>query len=291
MLEKKDQLEIKTSTGYSRIFNLEMAKDRFLFINQEITPYLPANQSSSLGKFLPVSMQSKGFEVRTFMPKFGTVNERRNQLHEVIRLSGINININDNDHPLIIKVASLQPSRIQVYFIDNDDYFQKADSDIDAAGTNRTDNDERAIFFARGTLETAKKLKWDPKFIHCSGWITSLVPLYIKKLYHDEISFKNSKIIYSILPSKGMASIDPKIFDKLKAEGIQQKDLKKYAALQQDINLFHKMAIDFSNAVIINDPDVDTDLLDYITESNKPVLLAKDMEQDADKYLSFYNSI
>ena len=268
-----------------------MAKDRILFINQEITPYLSASPVSNLGKFLPVSMQEKGFEVRTFMPKFGAVNERRNQLHEVIRLSGININIDDNDHPLVIKVASLQPSRIQVYFIDNDDYFLKLESDTDPSGANREDNDERAIFFARGTMETAKKLRWEPKFIHVAGWITSLLPLYIKRLYNDDVSFKNSKVVYSIQPAKGMTALDPEIFTKLKAEGISQRDLKKYMSEHLDANLLHKIGIDFSHAVIVNDPDIDEGLLEYVNASGKPVMMAQDMELDAQKYLDFYNSI
>lgn len=268
-----------------------MAKERILFINQEITPYISANPVSSLGKFLPVSMQDKGFEVRTFMPKFGAVNERRNQLHEVIRLSGVNINIDDNDHPLVIKVASLQPSRIQVYFIDNDDYFQKLETDEDASGTNREDNDERAIFFSRGTMETAKKLRWDPKIIHCSGWITSLIPMYIKRLYSDDLSFKNSKIVYAIQPAKNMAPIDPKIVAKLKAEGFSQRDLKKYTSDKTDVNTLHKIGVDFAHAVIINDPEIDPDLMKYIEETGKPILMAKDMELDADKYLNFYNSL
>ena len=268
-----------------------MAKDRILFINQEITPYISANPVSSLGKFLPVSMQEKGFEVRTFMPKFGAVNERRNQLHEVIRLSGINININDNDHPLVIKVASLQPSRIQVYFIDNDDFFQKLASDADASGTNREDNDERAIFFSRGTMETAKKLRWDPKIIHCSGWITALIPMYIKRLYGDDLSFKGSKIVYAIQPAKDMAPIDPKIITKLKAEGVSQRDLKKYTTETPDVNLLHKMGVDYAHGVIINDPDIDPGLMEYINASGKPVLMAQDMALDADKYLDFYNSL
>lgn len=270
---------------------LSMAKERILFINQEITPYLSASPASSLGKFLPVSMQENGFEVRTFMPKFGSVNERRNQLHEVIRLSGININIDDNDHPLVIKVASLQPSRIQVYFIDNDDYFQKLDSDSDPSGANRPDNDERAIFFARGTMETAKKLRWDPKVIHCAGWICSLLPLYIRKLYGDDPSFKNSKIVYTIQPVSSPAPLDPKFFTKLKAEGVAQKDLKKYASEELDFNLLHKLGVDYANAVIINDPEISPELLKYIQDSGKPLLMAQDMELDANKYLDFYNSL
>ena len=268
-----------------------MAKDRILFINQEITPYITANPISSLGKFLPVSMQDKGFEVRTFMPKFGAVNERRNQLHEVIRLSGININIDDNDHPLVIKVASLQPARIQVYFIDNDDYFQKLDTDVNPSGTNREDNDERAIFFSRGTMETAKKLRWEPKIIHASGWISSLIPLYVKRLYSDDLSFKNSKVVYSIQPANDMAPIDPKFFAKLKVEGISQRDLKKYASDTLDKNLLHKIGVDFAHAIIVNDPEIDAALLEYIQASGKPVLMAQDMALDADKYLEFYNSL
>lgn len=165
----------------------------------------------------------------------------------MIRLSGVNIVIDDNDHPLIIKVASLQPSRIQVYFIDNDDYFQKLDDDSDAVGSNRTDNDERAIFFARGTMETAKKLSWDPKILQCSGWISALVPIYLKRMYGDELSFKGTKVVYSVLPGKLEAPVDERLFTKLKSDGISSRDLKKFAGLPFDTNLLHRMAIDFSH--------------------------------------------
>ena len=268
-----------------------MTNKRILFINQEITPYLPANPISSLGKNLPVAMQSKGFEVRTFMPKFGNVNERRNQLHEVIRLSGMNIIIDDNDHPLIIKVASLQPSRIQVYFIDNDDYFQKLNSDVDAVGSNRADNDERAIFFARGSMESAKKLRWDPKIIHCSGWISALVPIYLKRMYGDDPSFKGTKLVYSILPGKISTPIDERFLAKLKADGFSARDIKKFQSLPLDTNLFHRMAVDFSHAVIINDPDADPELVEYIKASGKPYMLPENLEKGMDAYAEFYNSL
>lgn len=236
-------------------------------------------------------MQDHGCEVRIFMPKFGAVNERRNQLHEVIRLSGMNISISDNDHPLIIKVASLQPSRIQVYFIDSDDYFQKLDSDEDAAGSNRPDNDERAIFFTRGTLETAKKLKWDPKIINCSGWITALIPLYLKRLYPDDPSFKGAKVVYTVLPGEISAPVDENILSKIKADGIQQRDVKKFASMPKDTDLFHKMAIDFSHAVILADPDVNPDLLEYIKESGKPFITADKLEAGPDAYAEFFQSL
>lgn len=268
-----------------------MTKKRILLISQEIAPYIPANPLSSLGKDIATSLQDHGCEVRIFMPKFGAVNERRNQLHEVIRLSGMNIPISDNDHPLIIKVASLQPSRIQVYFIDSDDYFQKNDDDSDAAGSNRTDNDERAIFFTRGTLETAKKLKWDPKVINCSGWISSLVPLYLKRLYPDDPSFKGAKVVYTIQPETLPAEIDPNFLNKLKTDGILQKDLKKFSTLPLDGNLLHKMAIDYSHAVIVADPDASPELLQYITESGKPFITADKLQNGADDYNEFLQSL
>ena len=268
-----------------------MTKKRILFISQEVAPYIPANPLSSLGKNIATSMQDHGCEVRIFMPKFGTVNERRNQLHEVIRLSGMNIAISDNDHPLIIKVASLQPSRIQVYFIDSDDYFQKLDSDEDASGSNRTDNDERAIFFTRGTLETAKKLKWDPKIINCSGWITALVPMYLKRLYPDDPSFKGAKMVYTVLPGKITAPVDENILTKIKADGIPQRDLKKFATVAKDTDLFHRMAIDFSHAVIVADPDVNPELMEYIKESGKPFITADKLEAGPDAYAEFFQSL
>ena len=143
---------------------------RILFVTQEIYPYLDIETPIRLrNRQLPEFFQSQGFETRTFMPKFGEINERRNQLHEVIRLSGINLIISDADHPLLIKVASIQSARIQIYFIDNDVYFHRRKGVVDANGKEYKDNDERCIFFARGTLETMKKLRWTPDVIYCSG--------------------------------------------------------------------------------------------------------------------------
>lgn len=268
-----------------------MTNKRLLFISQEIAPYIPANPLSSIGKNLPVKMQEKGFEVRTFMPKFGTVNERRNQLHEVIRLSGINIMINDNDHPLIIKVASLQPARIQVYFIDNEDFFQKLASDVDASGSNREDNDERAIFFARGALETAKKLRWDPKIVNCSGWISSLVPLYLNKFYTDDISFKSSMPVYVITPGLTPGKVDPDIFHKLKEDGFSDEDLKEIESIPLDENFFHKVGIINSKGVIVSDAEINKDLMDFIKERNLPLLVVEGPEVNPEIYGEFYNSL
>ncbi|MCW8940509.1 MAG: glycogen/starch synthase, partial [Flavobacteriales bacterium] len=161
-----------------------MKKKKVLFISQEISPYLEESELANIGRHLPQGIQEKGKEIRTFMPKFGCINERRNQLHEVIRLSGMNLIIDDNDHPLIIKVGSIQQARLQVYFIDSEDFFdRKAMLHDTKSGKLFEDNDERAIFFARGVLETVKKLGWVPDIVHCHGWMTSLVPLYIKTSY------------------------------------------------------------------------------------------------------------
>src|SRR5512138_2382390 len=175
-----------------------MKSSRVLFVSTEITPYLPENDISILCRFLPQGIQEKGKEIRTFMPRYGSINERRNQLHEVIRLSGMNLIIDNNDHPLIIKVASIQQARMQIYFIDNEDYFQRKATLYDKNGKFFEDNDERAIFFARGVLETVKKLGWAPDIIHCHGWFTSFVPLYVKKSYRDNPLFADTKVVMSI---------------------------------------------------------------------------------------------
>ncbi|MGL5619651.1 MAG: glycogen/starch synthase, partial [Tannerellaceae bacterium] len=175
-----------------------MDAKRILFITQEITPYLPETEISGISRNLPQGIQERGREIRTFMPKYGTINERRNQLHEVIRLSGMNLIIDDTDHPLIIKVASIQAARMQVYFIDNEDFFQRKHTIADENGVEFDDNDERSIFFVRGVLETVKKLRWIPDMIHCHGWMSALTPLYIKKAYADDPFYSNTKVVYSV---------------------------------------------------------------------------------------------
>ena len=168
-----------------------MEKPKILFVSQEIYPYTRESSMARMSRYLPQSTQESGREIRTFMPRYGIINERRNQLHEVIRLSGINMIINDADHPLIIKVASIQAARMQIYFIDNEEFFHKKNMFQDKSGKYYENNDEKCIFFARGVLETVKKLGWTPDIIYCSGWCTSLVPLYAKLLYKDSPIFTN----------------------------------------------------------------------------------------------------
>lgn len=267
-----------------------MAKQRLLLVTHKIYPYLPVDEPT-LGKTFPQKIASRGYEVRTFMPKFGLVNERRNQLHEVIRLSGINIPINNNDHPLVIKVASIQPSRIQVYFIDNDDYFTKSPDDEDELGSNRKDNDERAIYFAHGTADTVKKLLWDPAVVHVSGWISALLPLYLKKKFARESTYLNSKIIYSVLPGEITGGVDKEIFRKLKEEGFDPETIDLYESLPLDTNLFHIIAIDHSDAVIFHKPDPPKVLLERAQKRGIPVLLHEELDETAQSISDFYKRL
>lgn len=205
-----------------------MSKKRILYISQEITPYLPETEIANIGRNLPQGIQEKGREIRTFMPKFGCINERRNQLHEVIRLSGMNLIIDDNDHPLIIKVASIQPARMQVYFIDNEDYFQRKAILKDKDNKFFADNDERAIFFCRGVLETVKKLGWAPDLIHCHGWMTSLIPLYLKTSYKDEPLFENAKVVTSVYDDCFDGSLDKNFAQKAMMDGVDEKAINSF---------------------------------------------------------------
>lgn len=269
-----------------------MTLDKALFISQEITPYLPNTTMSAFGRDLPQGIQEKGVEVRTFMPKYGAINERRNQLHEVIRLSGLNIVIDDSDHPLIIKVATLQPSRMQVYFIDNDDYFYRAGAKELEINTLPDENDERTIFFTRGVIETIKKLRWVPSVVHCTGWVTALTPLFMRRLYSDDPTIKDSKIVYSIFNNKPVQPLNPQIVEKLKQDGFTDDDLAQLSKAEKidDIAL-GKLAIDFSDAIAISSPDAPAELVEYAKASGKPVMEYPGEENYVEKYHEFYLSL
>ena len=232
-----------------------MAK-KILFINQEIIPYVPESELSLMGKALPQVMQENGHEIRTFMPKWGVINERRGQLHEVIRLSGMNLIIDDTDHPLIIKVASIAQTRIQVYFIDNDDYFSKRQMTVDEKGTDYSDNGERAIFFARGVLETVKKLRWVPDIIHVQGWMGAVIPLYIKTAYHEEPSFANTKVVTSLFTKSLNSNLGSNFKKCVEFREAKADLLNKY---NDDFSFedLGKLAIDYSDGVIAAHKSVD----------------------------------
>ena len=261
--------------------------NKILFITQEISPFVPKTEMSVMGKNLPQSIQEKGREIRTFMPKWGAINERRNQLHEVIRLSGMNLIINDTDHPLIIKVASVQPARMQVYFIDNEEFFKKRKLTKDKEGKEYTDNDARAIFYARGVLETVKKLRWCPEVVHCHGWMSALAPLYIKKAFNEEPSFRDSKIIFSIYEEGFNESFAADFKEKLMLEGISQEDLASLGEGPVDYVSLMKFAIDHSDGVVQNSPIVNNEVMEYARQSGKLVL---DYQEDFDAFSEACNS-
>lgn len=268
-----------------------MAAHKIIFVSQEISPYLSVTENAKIGRALPQSMQQRKYEVRIFMPDFGDINERRNQLHEVIRLSGMSIVIGDNDHPLTVKVASMQPSRIQVYFIDNDDYFQKLDTDSDAFGSNRPDNDERLIFFAHGTVETARKLRWDPEVVQVSGWMSALVPLYLKRLYNDGPSFRRTKVVYTVMPEAPVEGIEENFMAKLKAEGVKPSDIKKFADMPLTLKTLHKMAIAYSDALVFQGVEADPELVEYAESLNIPWRQFDAEGDHADDYDELYKSL
>ena len=225
------------------IFTME--KENVLFVVQEITPYLKESPMGNIGRHLPQGIQEKGKEIRTFMPRFGNINERRDQLHEVIRLSGMNLIIDENDHPLIIKVASIQLARMQIYFIDNEEYFHRKYTTRNRDNKFYDDNDERTIFFSRGVLETVKKLGWAPTVVHCHGWMTSLVPLYIRTAYHNNPLFSDAKVIYSLYNDQFQEKFSKDFARKIQMEGISSKDLTHYK--DPDYVNITKAAIDFSD--------------------------------------------
>jgi starch synthase len=266
-----------------------MENKKVLFVSQEITPYLPETEMSVIGRYLPQGIQERGKEIRTFMPKFGCINERRNQLHEVIRLSGMNLIIDDTDHPLIIKVASIQSARMQVYFIDNEDYFHRKFIDRDEHGEEFPDNDERLIFFARGVLETVKKLRWAPDIVHCHGWMTGLVPLYLKKVYNEDPLFSNSKVIYSVYNKEFKKPFKTAFRKKLWMEGISDDDVEliKNPSFQN----LSKLAIHMSDAVIEGSEVISKDLVQFIETSKKPFLKYHAEHEYMDAYSQFYDTI
>lgn len=270
-----------------------MDSKKILFITQEITPYLPETQSSNISRFLPQAIQEKGHEIRTFMPKYGTINERRNQLHEVIRLSGMNLIIDDNDHSLIIKVASIQSARMQVYFIDNEDLFQNREVLADKHGNEYKDNDERSIFFIRGVMETIKKLRWVPDVVHCHGWFSALAPFYIKEGYKDDPCFKNAKVIYSVYDEDFDKPFREDFADKLRFDTIGDKEIETVRAHgTMDFENLTKFAIDYSDAVIQGDDKIDAAIKKYAASKKLPFL---DYNDDFDAYANavdaFYDSI
>ncbi|MGL4518347.1 MAG: glycogen/starch synthase [Phocaeicola sp.] len=268
-----------------------MKANKVLFITQEITPYNSESEMAYMGRNLPQAIQEKGREIRTFMPKWGNVNERRNQLHEVIRLSGMNLIIDDTDHPLIIKVASIQSARMQVYFIDNDDYFQHRQMVADEDGVEYKDNDERAIFYARGVLETVKKLRWCPDIIHCQGWMSAFVPLYIKKAYHDDPSFRDSKVVFSLFEDDFKGNLSENVVDKLLLKEITKGDIEPFMKTPANFEELCKLAVTYADGVIQSSEKVNENVMNYARETGIPILDYQTPETYKEAFNNFYDEV
>ena len=268
-----------------------MATNKILYVCQEIAPYLPETPFSKLSLDMARQMQERGIEVRTFMPRYGCINERRNQLHEVIRLSGINLIINDNDHQLIIKVASIPSARIQIYFIDNDDYFARRAVLRDAEGNLFEDNDDRAIFFSRGMLETVKKLRWTPTIVHCHGWFSAIAPMYIKKVFYDEPLFRDVKIVLSLSDDGFEGTLNENFKQKLESEGIMDSNMTILETPSYE-NLY-RFVIDYADGIVVTSPNANTEILEYARSRGKKILdyMEGDEKTIFDNYKRFYDEL
>lgn len=265
-----------------------MSKTKILFINTEVMPYLPEDRMTSIGRNLPQAIQEAGHEIRIFMPRFGQINERRNQLHEVIRLSGMNLIINDTDHPLIIKVASIQQARMQVYFIDNDEFFHHRDKYNSKHG-EYIDNTERCVFFARGVIETIRKLRWHPDVVYCQGWFSAIAPVYIKKTFAEDPSFRGTKVVFSMHDNAFAGHLAGNFYHTVKREGVLKADLIEVKDKPVDYTALCKLAVKFSDGLIIADPTPEAQVVrEYAENRGVAVLEATDEELNVEKYDEFF---
>ena len=261
---------------------------KILFITQEMLPFVPETEMAQMGRFLPQAVQEKNREIRSFMPKWGTSNERRNQLHEVIRLSGMNIVVDDTDHPLVIKVASIPAARMQIYFIDNDDFFMGRRFSADENGKEYEDNAERAAFYARGVLETIKKLKWTPDVIHCLGWMGSFIPLYLKTAYAEEPSYRDCKVIFTpstqMLAASVPANMDGIIaFRNATISAIRGLGEKKL------VPMLNKLGVKYADGIGFLEKD--DELTAFAEGLGKPCLQPVSIDDYGIYYPNFYDTI
>jgi starch synthase len=265
-----------------------MEDKRILYVSSEVVPYLAENEVSLMSYDLPKMINDQGGQIRIFMPRYGNVNERRHQLHEVIRLSGMNLVVNDVDMPLIIKVASIPKERIQVYFIDNDEYFKRKATFTDEEGVLFPDNDERAIFFAKGVVETVKKLNWVPDIIHVQGWMAAMLPIYMKHYYKDEALFADTKIVTSVFNQSFDGSLDMGMSKKVQFDGIQHS-----AISELDNPTFENImmaSINHSDGIVIASEGISSNLTKFIRASKKPFLPFTQKDKYAEVYTEFYKN-
>lgn len=261
-----------------------MTKGRILFVNQEIMPFSEENEMSALGRWFPAKLQEMGREIRVFMPKFASVNERKHQLHEVIRLSGMNLIVNNADHQLIIKVGSLPSARMQIYFIDNEEYFMNREYATDAKGRLAADSDEQLLFFGRGTLEAVRKLAWQPHLINFCGWFTSMIPFYMRRINKENAFFSGTKLVLTLMSDSFNGHIGGNLEHKMKVDNATAKDLRLYSDTSY-LGLM-KAAISYSHGVIIGSKDANPELVAYAKANKRNVL---DYIEDRDVFFARAN--
>lgn len=266
-----------------------MSKKKVLIVTQEMSPYTDSSTIAEITRHLPQYIQENGMEIRVLMPRFGVINERRHRLHEVVRLSGMNIIVDDDDYPLIIKVASLQEARMQVYFLDNEDFFKRKSIFEDEAGLPFDDNADRMVFFCKGVIETVKKFGWPPDIVHCHGWMTSLIPLYLKTAYKNEPLFQQAKVVYSLYNEQEEKNLSQSFASKASINNLTPEDLSSYQN-GTDIVL-HQGAIAYADAVVIGEETISDAARETLSQTDKPVLTALPGEEDLGAYLEFYNSL
>lgn len=267
-----------------------MEKRRVLYISQEMQPYMDnENEISTISRYLPQGIMDQGFEIRTFMPRFGCINERRHQLHEVIRLSGMNLIINDSDQPLIIKVASIPSARMQVYFIDNEEYFHRKATMHDNDGNPFADNDERAIFYIRGVFETVKKLGWAPDIIHCHGWMSSLVSVYLKTAYKDDPIFANAKVVMSLYNSdEFQVPLNPEFSRKALHNDMVSK---QYSIEKPTYANVVNAGIGYADAVVYGSESIHADVLKFIETNEVRAIQYNSSEDYVGEIATLYNEL
>ena len=266
-----------------------MKDKRILYVSSEVVPYLAENEVSLMSYDVPKMINDQGGQIRIFMPRYGNINERRHQLHEVIRLSGMNLVVNDLDMPLIIKVASIPKERIQVYFIDNDEYFKRKSTFSDEEGNLYPDNDERAIFFAKGVVETVKKLNWVPDIIHVHGWMAAMLPIYMKHFYKNEALFSDTKIVTSVYSQSFEGTLDAEMINKVKFDNVPLESILDLEV--PDYENIIKATVKHSDAVIIASENLSPSLTKFIESSGKPFLPFTPKEAFAQAYTSFYKQM
>ena len=263
-----------------------MSKLRILYVATEINPFLQTTKVADFLRMLPQAMQERGMEIRIFVPRFGLINERKNRLHEVVRLSGINIAVGEEEKPLVIKVASIPNAKLQVYFIDNDDYFHRKSALVDKDNKFHADNDERAIFFCKGVLETVKKLGWSPDIVHCYDWMTGLIPMYLKTTYKKDPIFKDAKSVFTVCNNEFSHKFEGDLLEKVKMLDIEDSMLGHLKSA--DYDGFVKVGMEYADTVIKSDEDFSDNMNALFTEF-KLTKTINEIEQNEDQLDSYYN--